>query len=220
METTQEPDIYVIQRVLFGDKPSGAIATVALRKTAEMEKDQFPEASQVILNNTYIYDIMDSVNNRTKAKQITDDIEKLLNKGGFKLKEWTYSEDRSSRHEPKIPMEPSTATEKVLGVIWDPTTENFHYKVKLILFPKKKTTRIHKDATPANVQPTYSVPEVLTKRMISSEVNSIYDPLGLAGPYTVRAKILIRKLWTYETKLDWDDPIPEEYRREWMTFLR
>ena len=219
METTKEPDIYVIQRVSFGDKPSGAIATVALRKTAEMGKDQFPEASQVILNNTYMDDIIDSVNNRTKAKQITDDIEKLLNKGGFKLKEWTYSEDRSSRHEPKIPMEPSTATEKVLGVIWDPTTDNFHYKVKLSLSPKKKPTRTHKDATPANVPPTYSVPEVLTKRMILSQVNSIYDPLGLAGPYTVRAKILMRKLWTYETKLDWDDPIPEEYGREWMTFL-
>lgn len=219
METTQEPDIYVIQRVSFGDNPSGAIATVALRKTAEMGKDQFPEASQVILNNTYMDNIIDSVNNRTKAKQITDDIEKLLNKGGFKLKEWTYSEDRSSRHEPKIPMEPSTATEKVLGVIWDPTTDNFHYKVKLSLSPKKKTTRTHKDATPANVQPTYSVPEVLTKCMILSQVNSIYDPLGLAGPYTVRAKILMRKLWTYETKLDWDDPIPEEYGREWMTFF-
>ena len=219
METTQEPDIYVIQRVSFGDKPSGAIATVALRKTAEMGKDQFPEASQVILINTYMDNIIDSVNNRTKAKQITDDIEKLLNKRGFKLKEWNYSEDRSSRHEPKIPMEPSTATEKVLGVIWDPTTDNFHYKVKLSLSPKKKTTRTHKDATPANVQPTYSVPEVLTKCMILSQVNSIYDPLGLAGPYTVRAKILMRKLWTYETKLDWDDPIPEEYAREWMTFL-
>ena len=138
METTKEPDIYVIQRVSFGDKPSGAIATVALRKTAEMGKDQFPEASQVILSNTYMDDIIDSVNNRTKAKQITDDIEKLLIKGAFKLKEWIYPEDRSSRHEPKIPMEPSTATEKVLGVIWDPTTDNFHCKVKLSLSPKKK----------------------------------------------------------------------------------
>lgn len=52
---------------------------------------------------------------------------------------------------------------------------------------------------------------------VLSQVNSIYDPLGFAGPYTVRAKILMRKLWTYETKLDWDDPIPEEYGREWMT---
>lgn len=50
-------------------------------------------------------------------------------------------------------------------------------------------------------------------------MNSICDPLGLAGPYTVRAKILMRKLWTYETKLDWDDPIPEECGRDWITFF-
>ena len=59
----------------------------------------------------------------------------------------------------------------------------------------------------------------MTKRIILSRVNSIYDPLGLAGPYTVRAKILMRRLWTNETEIDWDDPIPEKYRREWDTFF-
>jgi len=54
-----------------------------------------------------------------KTKQITDDREKLLDKGGFKLKEWTYSEERSSTHDPKIPMDRFTGTEKVLGVVWD-----------------------------------------------------------------------------------------------------
>ena len=47
MEKTKEPDTYVIQRVSFGDKPSGAIATVALRKTAEMGKNHFPEAAHI-----------------------------------------------------------------------------------------------------------------------------------------------------------------------------
>ena len=79
-------------------------------------------------------------------------------------------------------MEPSTATEKVLGVIWDPIKDNFHFKVKLSFSPKKKTTRPHKDGNSTNVQPICSIPEVLTKRMILSQVNSIYDPLGLAGP--------------------------------------
>ena len=157
METTREPDIYIIQRVSFGDKQSGAIATVALRKTAGMGKDQFSEASQVILNNTYMDDIIASVNNQKKAKQITDDIEKLLDKGGFKLKERTYSEDRSSRYEPKIPMEPPTATEKVLGVVWDPIKDNFHFKVKLSFSPKKNRTRTHLDANPTDVQPICSV---------------------------------------------------------------
>ena len=39
METTREPDIYVIQRVSLGDKPSGAIATVALRKPGSFSSD-------------------------------------------------------------------------------------------------------------------------------------------------------------------------------------
>ena len=67
--------------------------------------------------------------------------------------------------------------------------------------------------------PGIHIPDILTKRIILSQVNSIYDPLGLAGPYTVRAKILMRNLWTNETKLDWDDPIPEENRREWVIFF-
>jgi len=186
-----------------------------------MGKDQFSEASQVILNNTYMDDIIESVNNRKKAKQITNDIETLSDKGGFKLKEWTYSEDRSSTHEPKIPMDRFTATEKVVGVVWDPIKDNFHFKVKLSFSPKKKATHTQKDVTSTDFQPICSVLEVLTKRMILSQVNSIYDPLGLAGPYTVRANTLMRKLWTYETILDWawDDLIPEEYGREWMTFF-
>ena len=48
----------MIQRVSFGDKPSGVIATVALRKTAEMGKDQFPEATRVILNITYMDELV------------------------------------------------------------------------------------------------------------------------------------------------------------------
>ena len=29
----------------------------------------------------------------------------------------------------------------------------------------------------------------------------------------------MRRLWTNETKINWDDPIPEKYRREWDTFF-
>ena len=47
----------------------------------------------------------------------------------------------------------------------------------------------------------------------------MYDPLGLAGPLTVRAKILLRRLWGTEQKLDWDDPIPDENQQNWSIFL-
>ncbi|XP_068675344.1 uncharacterized protein [Montipora foliosa] len=54
MYTTREPDTYIIQRVSFGDKPSGTIATVALRKTAEMGRERYPQAAQIIQDNTYM----------------------------------------------------------------------------------------------------------------------------------------------------------------------
>ena len=44
MDNRKEIETYVIQRVSFGDRPSGTITTVALRKTAEMEHVKYPQA--------------------------------------------------------------------------------------------------------------------------------------------------------------------------------
>lgn len=59
-----------------------------------------------------------------------------------------------------------------------------------------------------------------TKRIILSQVNSIYDPRGLAGPSTVRAKILMRELWGIKNKLGWDDAIHERYKQYWKQFCQ
>ena len=61
MDVTREPDTYVTQIVSY--KPSGTIATVALPKTAEMAKENFPKASELLINNTYMDDIINSVDN-------------------------------------------------------------------------------------------------------------------------------------------------------------
>lgn len=68
-------------KVSFRDKPSGTIATVALRKTAEMGADKYSEAAQVIKENTYKDDIIESV--PTKENWAT----KLAKKPYFKMKE-------------------------------------------------------------------------------------------------------------------------------------
>ena len=53
-------DTYIMTRVCFGDKPAGTIAAVALQKTALEFKDQYPKSVDVILNNAYVDDIIDS----------------------------------------------------------------------------------------------------------------------------------------------------------------
>ena len=189
MDITRPPDTYVIQRVSFGDKPSGAIATIALRKTAEFGQNEFPEATKVIKENSYMDDIIDSTNNKENALRITKKIEDILDKGGFKMKDWIYSRDSIPTDEKIIP----TPTEKVLGIIWSPSHDEFHFKVKLNLTPKKKRKKTQQRTQSENI--ISSISEQLTKRAILSQVNSIYDPLGLAGPFTIRAKILLRELW-------------------------
>jgi hypothetical protein len=55
-------------------------------------------------------------------------------------------------------------------------------------------------------------PEVikLTKRAILSQVVRIYDPLGIAAAFLIRAKIGMQKLWL--TGLQWDEDLPTEFQ--------
>ena len=49
---------------------------------------------------------------------------------------------------------------------------------------------------------------VLTRRIMLSQVYSIYDPLGLLSPITIRYKLLLQKLVILD--LPWDEPIKGE----------
>ena len=93
--------------------------------------------------------------------------------------------------------------------------DDFEYKVQLRTTAKgKRKSRIQSNENKLGEIDADNP----TKRPILSQVNSIYDPLGLAGLFTVRAKILLRQLWGMEEKLNWDDPIPDNYTRDWKQF--
>ena len=141
------------------------------------------------------------------------DIETLIITGGFKLKEWIFSRD-SSNSKKSLPNESNVATEKVLGVNWDPIKDHLCFSAKLKFFSNRKR-RVQKDNP--NNDSELTLP--LTKRMILSQVNSMYDPLELAGRFTVRAKIYMRHLWANSEKLDWDDPIPVDNKQQWSAFF-
>jgi hypothetical protein len=49
MDPVKKPDHYVMQAVTFGDRPSGAIAVTALRKTAVLFRECHGEAAVLIL---------------------------------------------------------------------------------------------------------------------------------------------------------------------------
>ena len=59
--------------------------------------------------------------------------------------------------------------------------------------------------------------ENVSKQSILSDICSVYDPLGLANPAMVSARILIQKCW--DIGIQWKTPLPEDLSSEWVELV-
>ena len=199
-------ETYTMTAVNMGDRPSAAIAQIALRKTAESARHKFPEAADIVTNNSYMDDITASVFDETEASERMRDIDAILNPCGFIVKEWiSNSADAESEPTSGEPLQvtvagdKSEAAEGVLGLLWNVEKDSLQIKFKPSSDAAKST--------------------VLSKRLILSIANSIFDPIGLLSPFTVKVKIIMRSAWAHEPKLGWDSPLPSNIEREWLKVM-
>ncbi|XP_015124513.1 uncharacterized protein LOC107046416 [Diachasma alloeum] len=86
------------------------------------------------------------------------------------------------------------ATIKALGLHWDSKNDSIVYTVHPIPLIKK-----------------------VTKRIVSSDLTKMFDPLGLVGPVIMKGKLIMQQLW--KEKLGWDDPVPISINTEWKAYL-
>ncbi|XP_068209204.1 uncharacterized protein [Palaemon carinicauda] len=111
-----KPDHYMLTCVPFGDKPSRTIAMLALKLIAEMSKDEYPVATQIIVNNSYVDDILGSCDSIEIANELMKQIERIIGRGGFKIKHWILS--GNANHEnpmlKKIHTEPNLAPDDLM----------------------------------------------------------------------------------------------------------
>lgn len=56
----------------------------------------------------------------------------------------------------------------------------------------------------------------MTKRSLLSDINSIYDPIGLISPILIKGKIFLQQLWSL--KLDWDEVLSDDICSRWTNF--
>ena len=218
LEQGRKPDTYVITAVSFGDKPASAIASLALRKTAELGEVKCPVASNTIKGNAYMDDILGSEANIEKVKEVTGNIDKILSAGGFHIKEWIVSSSAN-----KLTKDLFTDDDKydefrskVLGVVWDTIADQLYYKVKLNFSVKKRKLHSQPDLELNMIEEEF--PKMLTRRMVLSQVNGIYDPIGLLCPFVLKAKLLLRDITS--AGAGWDEPLSEEDREKWLKFFR
>ena len=101
-----------------------------------------------------------------------------MNQASMPLQEWVSNNEHFNfLYQLAVPV-----TQNVLGISWNPNTDNMNIVVGENL--------IHEDSWR------------YTKRKVLSLVSSIYDPLGWVSPLTVRGKIFLQTLW--KEKMGWD----------------
>ena len=209
-----EPKTFVMTSVSFGDRPAAAISAVALKKTAEMNAERYPLASNIILTNTYVDDIIDSLDSKEQSRKVSEEIDKILETGNMEIKEWYILSD-----DKEIDINCTfNSSQKVLGMFWDTRIDVFRFRTNLQFTVKRSHLRGQIESS--TVETENVVPLQLTKRCILSKINSLYDLMGLLSPFIVRAKILMKRLWIGDCKgLGWDDPTPRERREGWHKFF-
>ena len=212
-ETSRKPDVYVKTVLTFGDKPAPAMAQTAPRKTGEGtegNKITHPKAAKVITKNAYMDDICDSVDTVIEAKQQTEDIDTVLEKGGFKVKGWISNKPlRSPSQNEKREMAKmfqGSVEENVLGITWNNQSDTLSFKVNFELI-----SRI--------IEAEQRQPKIkLTKRLLLSQIAPIYDPVGFAATFVIRAKIGMPVLW--QTGVDWDEQPPPVIHYKWIKLFK
>ena len=203
-ETGCEPDTYEKAVLTFGDRPAPTMAITVMHKTAKLKQDDKPKAAEAIINNAYVDDICDSVNNENEAKSLISDVDEVLGAGGFQVKKWTSNAALNYKESSEVVvLGGESHTEKVLGTVWLPKEDKFSFKIKIELASVKD-------------QSTY-VPVKLTKRQILSKLAGIFDPIGAGAAVLIKPKIAMQELW--QLGLSWDDEVPPEVKRKWMTLF-
>ena len=151
----------------------------------------------------------------------TEEVEKLKNdmvligkEGGFNFKEWTMSGDKNKG----IDILGSGEFSRVLGCLWNTEDDSWRFKARINYFGKHKGARKGPDLTKKEL--SNCLPQIITKRIILRLVNTVYDPIGFIVPFTIKLKFEMRKIYLGENKLlDWDDPIPDDMRKNWVDLL-
>ncbi|XP_043263948.1 uncharacterized protein LOC122404113 [Colletes gigas] len=200
-ENKHEPiKTYALNTVTYGTTSAPFLAVRCLKQLIKDEGHKYPLAAAILDRDFYVDDLLTGTNDLNQARLLIDQLIKLLNSGGFNLRQWLSNEPKllkelKNSSTSQLVCLDANETKKVLGIQWDPDTDTISYNVKP--FAEQRT---------------------ISKRTILSEIAQLFDPLGLLGPVIIQAKLIMQELW--KANLIWDESIPQSLHTEWVNFKR
>lgn len=168
--------------------------------------EEFPRASQAIIDNHYVDDYLDSVDTTEEAIALMEQVKYIHANGGFEIRQFVSNSEEVLQElgvnqgisDKNLNFESDSS--RVLGMFWAPSRDVFTF------------------CTPSNSQlplmePQSSAP---TKRQVLCIIMSVFDPLGLIAHFIIHGKILMQHIW--RTGTDWDDEIPKHLQQSWTAW--
>ncbi|XP_043235722.1 uncharacterized protein LOC122388596 [Amphibalanus amphitrite] len=201
----EEPTVYESNRWLFGNAAAPFVAQFVLKENAKKHASAFPLGSEVLLKHFYMDDGIQSFRTEHEAVKAREQVSTILEDGGMKIKKWMSNnasvlkaipiEDRAVSSQHFFEDQGSVPT-KTLGVVW--SADEDHLSI--------------------DTSKRGGLCGELTKRACLREMASVFDPLGLFVPLTIRAKMLFQQTWN--SGVDWDDALPSDQQLKWREWFK
>ena len=180
---------------LFGATSSPSCAIYGMQKIASDYSSQYPAAAQFVQENFYVDDGLASVASPTEAIQLMTDARDMLSKGNLLLHKFLSNSDQVAKElgcdgpATKV-IADDQDLDRTLGLCWNVQDDIFTFSE----IPIKPSTR----------------------RGVLSTVASLFDPLGLLAPFSLKGKQLLQQLC--HEKVDWDEPLDENQMKTWTNW--
>ena len=138
-----------------------------------------------------------------QAVQLITEPDYVLGSGGFRLAKYVSNRPEVLETLPADQLSPQLQeldlhndnfpTYKTLGLNWHASSDQVCVKISIADHPS-------------------------TRRRLLSVSVSVYVPLGIAGPYTFPAKLILQRLAKQE--FGWDIEIPDDAKSAWVLWLK
>ncbi|KAL0839890.1 hypothetical protein ABMA28_016513 [Loxostege sticticalis] len=195
------PTEYRMTSLIFGATSSPATAIYVKDRNAREAAETHPEAAEAIERNHYMDDYIQSFETEEQAVKIAREVRDIHLQAHFELRKWTSNSDTVLQQldpgtkQENMNLAEDNKTTRVLGLTWKTSSDHLGFNLDLSRLPE----------------------DILQKRPTKREalkiVMSLFDPLGLASPVTIRAKQILQEIWRRSTA--WDEVLEEDLTLEW-----
>ncbi|PIC12590.1 hypothetical protein B9Z55_028354 [Caenorhabditis nigoni] len=183
---------YRFKRVPFGLKSSPYLLNATIR--LHLSKQDNLIAKQMI-RSTYVDNVYVGVMSVMEAKKFYHESKDMFAEAKMNLTQYfSNSSEANEFFAEQEQSETEGGIQKLLGVKWDTTTDEF-----IFCFPTIKA-------------------EAMTKRKALKIIASVYDPLGFLTPTTLYGKWFFKLLT--EAKMSWDEMLSTELEAQWNHVLK